>query len=149
LVLRAECLDSKTTATEQELADDIFGGNGDMLNLKSQFSACSDSKLTFVPLTTNPLVGTDGVYTVKLPKIGVNGVNDGALLAEITNAASTTLGVKLDSVADHVMVCLPPGTAGTWVSYGYYNSFLSVYNDNWCRYPSAQMHELGKYMLII
>jgi hypothetical protein len=146
LVIRAECQDSRTTATEQELADDIFGNNGDEVNLKSQFNACSDSKLQFVPLTTNALVGTDGVYTVKLPKVVVNGVNDGALLAEITNAASTSLGVKLDNIADHVMVCLPPGTDGSWIAYGYFNSFLTVYNDDWCRYPSAQMHEFGEFI---
>jgi hypothetical protein len=112
--------------------------------MKSQFRACSDSKLNFVPLKTNPIVGADGVYTVKLPKLAVNGMNDGSLLSEVTNAAATSLGVKLDSVADHVMVCLPPGTDGNWVSYGYYNSFLTVFNDEWCRYPSAQMHEIGK-----
>jgi hypothetical protein len=113
--------------------------------LKSQFNACSDSKLNFIPLTTNPLVGSDGVYTVSLPKIPVNGMNDGALLAEITNAAALSLGVKLEAVADHVMVCMPPGTDGGWIAYGYFNSYLTVYNDEWCRYPTAQMHELGKF----
>jgi hypothetical protein len=29
------------------------------------------------------------------------------------------------------------------VAYGYINSWLTVYNDVWCEYLSAQMHELG------
>jgi len=42
-----------------------------------------------------------------------------------------------------VMICVPPGTAGDWVAYAYSNHWLSVYNDEWCTYPSVQMHEIG------
>jgi hypothetical protein len=144
LVIRVDAQDSKTTATEAELADDVFGSSGDQLNLKSQYSACSDGKLTLVPLKSNSIVGTDGVYTVKIPKFSVNGINDGALLAEVINKASSSLGARLDTIAAHVMVCLPPGTQGNWIAYGFFNSYLTVYNDDWCRFPSAQMNEIGK-----
>jgi hypothetical protein len=143
LILRVDAQDSRTSASEAELADDVFGSSGDQLNLKSQYSACSGGKLTFGPLKTNSIVGTDGVYTVKLPKLAVDGMNDGALLTEVINAASSSLGARLDTIASHVMICLPPGTQGAWIAYGYFNSYLTVYNDDWCRFPSAQMHEIG------
>jgi hypothetical protein len=144
LVIRVEAKDSRTTASEAQLADDVFGTAGDQLNLKSQYSACSDGKLIFNPLKTNPKIGNDGVYTVQLPNLAVSGINDGTLLTEVINAASASLGAKLSTIASHVLVCLPPGTQGNWIAYGYFNSYLTVYNDEWCQYPSAQMHELGK-----
>ena len=38
------------------------------------------------------------------------------------------------------MLCIPPGTKEGWIGYAYFNWDLSVYNDNWCLYPSIQMH---------
>jgi hypothetical protein len=67
LVIRAVAADRATTASESMLSDDIFGTNGDPVNLKSQYNQCSDGKLVFQPLTSNTLVGSDGVYTVSLP----------------------------------------------------------------------------------
>jgi len=32
---------------------------------------------------------------------------------------------------------------GAWIAYAYVNSWLTVYNNNYCNYVSAQMHELG------
>ena len=32
---------------------------------------------------------------------------------------------------------------GSFHSIGYLNSWLTVYNDEWCRYPSTQVHEIG------
>jgi hypothetical protein len=42
LVIRANAMDKSTTASENELSDDIFGTSGDVLNLKSQYALCSD-----------------------------------------------------------------------------------------------------------
>ena len=44
---------------------------------------------------------------------------------------------------DYVMICIPPGTSGSWVAYAYVNGWVSVYNDGWCNSLSAQMHEVG------
>ncbi|KAL7425494.1 hypothetical protein ACHAXM_000042, partial [Skeletonema potamos] len=30
-----------------------------------------------------------------------------------------------------------------WVAYAGIKGHISVYNDKWCDYPSAQMHEIG------
>jgi hypothetical protein len=143
LVIRAVALDRSTTATEAQLSDDIFGTAGDAINLKSQYQACSDGKLVFEPVTTNALVGTDGVYTVTLPTTNVTGATDSTIRTAMVNKATADLG-SLTSVADYVMLCLPPGTTGGWIAYAYINHWQSVYNDNWCRYPSAQLHEVGR-----
>merc|ERR1719343_558720 len=46
------------------------------------------------------------------------------------------------------MFCLPYGTESSsgsedWLAYAYADSYLSVFNDERCVYPSYQMHELG------
>lgn len=38
---------------------------------------------------------------------------------------------------------MPAGTAGTWVAYGYLAWYRTVYNDEWCGYVSAAVHEIG------
>ena len=45
-------------------------------------------------------------------------------------------------IADHIMYCLPPGTMRI-IAYGYINSWLTVFQDNWCTYVSSQVHEIG------
>ena len=135
--------DRSTTGSEAQLSDDAFGTAGDVVNLKSQYNQCSYGLTQFAPLTTNPTVGTDGVYTVSLPTTVVNGKADNVIRDAAVSKAEAQLGA-LTSIADYVMLCLPPGTTGSWIAYAYINHWLSVYNDNWCRYPSAQMHEVGK-----
>jgi hypothetical protein len=147
LVIRAVASDRSTTASESTLSDDIFGTLGDVVNLKSQYSRCSDGKLQFTPVTTNSLVGTDGVYTVNLPTTIVSGATDSVIKDAMVNQATADLGT-LTNIADYVMLCLPPGTAGGWIAYAYINYWLSVYNDVWCQYPSAQLHEVGKLLLL-
>lgn len=145
LVLRIEAADKATTASESELSDDIFGTDGDLLNLKSQFNACSYGQLQFEPLTSNGIVGTDGVYTVSLPTTIVTGGDDNAIAWAAVDKAEADLGDLLTNFADHVVVCMPPGTSdGEWAAYAYSDHWLSVYNDVWCAYPSGLMHEIGK-----
>jgi hypothetical protein len=143
LVLRAIASDKTTTATEAELSDDIFGTSGDVINLKTQYRSCSDNQLIFEPLTTNSLVGSDGVYTVNIPTTVVTNAADGDIVDAMVAKATADLGT-LTSLVDYVMVCVPPGTSGGWIAYAYINYWLSVFNDNWCRYPSGQLHEIGK-----
>jgi hypothetical protein len=142
LVLRAVAFDSSTTASEAELSDDIFGTSGDAINLRNQYRACSDGQLIFEPLTTNSLVGNDGVYTVNIPSTAVVGADDEDIATEMIDKATADLG-SLASLADHVMVCVPPGTSGKWLAYAYVNYWLSVYNDIWCQYASGPLHEIG------
>jgi hypothetical protein len=143
LVLRVVAQDTSTTATETQLADDIFGASGDVVNLQSQYKACSYDQLQFNAVISNTEVGSDGVYTVFLPATAITGASDSAIRIAAVDEATANLGT-LTNVADHVMVCLPPGTTGGWIAYAFINHWLSVYNDIWCGYPSAQIHEIGK-----
>ena len=76
VVVRIEAKDRRTTPSEARLADKVFGVNGDSWNLKSGFNQCSYGQLQFVPLTTNPIIGSDGVYTLKLPNTIVTGADE-------------------------------------------------------------------------
>jgi hypothetical protein len=144
LVLRAMALDRTTTASESELAEDIFGSMNDTLNLQSQYKDCSDGKILFVPATNHSLVGDDGIYTVNLGQIVVAGEVESKIRDAMIQQATIDLG-PLTKIAHHVMICIPPGTMGGWIAYANVNHWMSVYNDNWCRYPSAQVHEIGKW----
>ena len=147
IVIRIVAVDAATTATEAQLSDDIFGTSGDVLNLKSGYNKCSYGQLQLEPLTTNPRIGTDGVYTVHLRNTFVVGASSSTVYDAAVAQATTDLGKSPNLVADHVMFCIPPGTTGGWIAYSVPNHWMSVYNDNWCRYPSSGMHELGKSML--
>ena len=144
LVLRVEALDTNTTASESQLANDIFGTDGDVVNLKSQFQKCSYGQVIIEPLTSNILVGTDGVYTVRLPNITVFNATDSAIANEVVKQAAVDFGIHPSRLANHVMVCLPPGTFGRWIASANLNSWRTLYNDKWCQYLSTQMHEIGK-----
>ncbi|KAI2488977.1 Gametolysin peptidase M11 [Fragilaria crotonensis] len=142
LVLRIQAADASTTASETQLADDVFGAAGDVFNLKSQYNQCSYGQLQFEPTTSNALVGTDGVYTVTLPTTIITGAADNPIAWAAVDKATAELGT-LTNFADHVMVCMPPGTSGGWIAYAYINHWLSVYNNAWCGYPSGLLHEFG------
>jgi hypothetical protein len=147
LVLRIQASDKSTTATESQLADDVFGAAGDILNLKSQYNQCSYGQLQFEPVTSNAIVGSDGVYSVSLPTTVVTGAADNPIAWAAVNKAQSELGT-LTNIANHVMVCMPPGTSGDWVAYAYINHWLSVYNDAWCGYPSGLVHEFGEHLVV-
>ena len=139
LVLRIVASDAQTTATEAELADKIFGASGDVLNLKSLYNQCSNGQLQFEPQTNNDFIGTDGIYTVSLPiTIVTNAADETIRNAAVAKASQDFGGVALNTIANHVIVCIPPGTAGgDWLAYAYVNHWLSVFNDHWCNVPSA------------
>lgn len=144
IVIRIVGQDVATTADEAQLADDIFGASGDVLNLNSGYNGCSYGQLHLDPLSTNTLIETDGVYTVDLPNTIVAG-SDSMVIANAALAQATTdLGESPQFLADHVMFCLPPGTSGDWIAYAWIAHWMSVYNDVWCQSPSIQIHEIGK-----
>ena len=142
LVIRVVAKDAATAATEAQLSSQIFGGTG--FNLKSGFARCSYNQLLFEP-QANTIAGPDGIHTTFLPNVTVNGVSDATVRNAVLAQATAELGAHPRLLADHVMLCLPPGTAGGWIAYAYANSWMSAYNDKWCSYVSAQIHELGKF----
>lgn len=145
-----------TTSTSRELTEKIFGSNGK--NLATQYDACSYGKLKFVPtraLNGSPPLRFPGVYEVNL-SVSVKDFSEAQARAHVIRQLREDFGdtnrlpAKFDNAHtddslpfDHVMLCLPPGTKGGWIASGFENSWLSTFNDKWCNFLSAQMHELG------
>ncbi len=145
LVIRAKVADSETSPSSVELALKVFGvGAGqDDFNLSSGYDECSYGKLKFTP-TQESSKTENGVLSVTISNVFVENSGIDEIRDAMIEKAKNDLGVSnLQEIADYTMVCIPPGTEGGWVAYAYVNSWLSVYNDNWCTSPSAQMHEIG------
>ena len=144
LALRVVAADTSTSSSAATISDRWFGTSGDLVNLKSQMSACSFGQLTCNAankVTSGGPSITNGVYTVTISN-NVNGEADSVIREAIISQATADLG-NLELQFDHIMICVPPGTAGSWIAYAYVDWYLSVYNNDWCNYVSAQMHEIG------
>ncbi|MEM1154282.1 MAG: hypothetical protein AAGI44_09080, partial [Pseudomonadota bacterium] len=144
LVLRITTADSAPTPSASQLSDSVFGTYGDPVNLVSQYAACSYGKKTFVPAEGPNIV--DGVAEVT---VGINAA--GSSRYTVMNAATTAANALVGSLGanyDHVLYAIPPGTDGSWIAFGYYNNYRTVYNNNWATYVSAQMHEVGHNFIL-
>ena len=145
LVVRVIATNDSTTANEATLSDGVFGTSGDPVNLKSQYAACSRDQLIFNK--ANDRTGNTGrKISNGVTTMNVNvstGDGNRAMRSAITNALNTEFGVtNPNQLANHVMYCYPPNTM-SGIAYAYINSWNSVYSDNWCRYVSVQLHEIG------
>jgi hypothetical protein len=139
LVVRVVALDSSTSSNQTVLSNRIFGTYGDMMNLRTGYQACSFGQLQLVPSANTKAV--NGVVSVSIA-LNVKGV-DPSIVENAVITSLTSLVGNPQSQFDHVMLCLPPGTASDWLAYGYYNYYLTVYNNGACLHPSVQMHEIG------
>lgn len=132
---------SRTTASAAKLSDSVFGTDGDPVNLKSQYAACSYGKLRFAPFeTSNPPLSAPGVYevTVDTPESYKDSTEkDDFLVDEVTEQLNAAFGNTFPF--DYVMICLPPDTF-SGIGYAWKNGQRSVFRDNWCtflRYESC------------
>jgi hypothetical protein len=131
--------------SENYLRDEVFGTNSDAFNLKSAYAQCSAGQLNFNPKeNTSGADGAsinNGVLTITLPSMKAAD-GDVAIREAVTDRIKELFGNDMTKVADYWMYCLPPG-ALSGVAYAYINWYISVYNNEWCDKPSAQVHELG------
>ena len=134
LAVRIIGADRATTASASVISDKWFGSNGDAVNYKSQIEACSYDQVTVKPYSNSGI--TNGVVTVTIPNT-ISGENNEVIRDAAENAVNK---LNLSGDIDHTMLCIPPDTKEGWIGYAYFNWDLSVYNDNWCLYPSIQMH---------
>ena len=139
LIVKVSSIDSKSTISEHDMSDAVFGTYGDKRNLKSQYDACSYGQLDMVP--ANGFKIENGVLNLHL--MVPARLTPAPYLQYIAMATARMKAGPFRPRFDHVMLCLPPDALGTWVAYAYINSFLSVYKDKWCTYISSQMHEVG------
>ena len=136
-----------TTSSMNDLRNNVFGGGGDQYNLKSQMEGCSYDRVQ-IEKAVSPGKIDDGVIEIDVgnPSNALF-LDDGRLKNRVINRMETLFNTDdLSTVADLVMICLPPGTNPDdpfWSAYAYFNSEISVYNDEVCNYPHLQMHEIG------
>lgn len=136
LAVRVVATDSSPTPTISQISDEWFGTYGDPVNFKSQIEACSYNTVSVSKFTGSGV--TEGVVTANIGT-SVTGKDDG-YIADLAATAVNNLNL---GNPDHTILCLPPGTSGDWIGWAYIDSDISVYNDDWCLYPSIQMHEIG------
>lgn len=137
LVLRITAADSTNTFSTQQLTNYIFDASQPYTKptLTSQFALMSFGKLSFVPTSY-------GVMDVTVP---LNAT--GSTATAIRDAAITAVQQKynvasITSLADHVILCIPPGT-GDWSGTSSIQAWRIVLNDQWCGYLSGLMREMG------
>eukprot|EP00536_Pseudo-nitzschia_multiseries_P015233 jgi/Psemu1/327832/estExt_fgenesh1_pg.C_8430001 len=117
---------------------------GDDVCLKSQFAACSKDQLIIEPFEGNTTTGVPvhgGVINVRVD-LNPSGSNKKKFLKRSNFAANEQLG-NLEEQFDLVLFCIPPGTGDYWKAEANLRRWDSYYNDKWCGYVSAQMHEVG------
>ncbi len=127
------------TLSNAKLQNDVFYDNS---SLKTQTAACSYNKLQIQPFSgktpSNKQI-TNGVVDVKMDYTmgsGASGLDQAAM-----KAAQEQLGDLYDSMFDLIMFCFPPGN--DFIAFAYPNTKFSFYNDKYCGYVGAQMHEVG------
>jgi hypothetical protein len=149
LIVRVVAVNGATSVSEDDLANSVFGNNlsnPQLVNMSSQYKACSHDKLHFVEASdrngkSSATKIRKGATTVYISVSTSQG--DSIMRNAITQKLNEEFNVsRPDELADHVMYCLPPNTMDG-VAYAYINSWNSVYNDKWCTMLSAQMHEIG------
>ena len=152
LAVRVLLTDIRYNAADQTgLSNDVFGNGVDVYNLKTQLAACSNNQLIInkAPdraMKVNSNDGTtaisNGVVDIKVPLTQAQlGTQDA--LNFVMQKLNSAFGVTDPSMlADHIMYCMPaeisPFIAWAWLYDG-----TTVYNNEWCNFLSAQLHEIG------
>eukprot|EP00580_Thalassiosira_gravida_P017482 CAMPEP_0201658610 /NCGR_PEP_ID=MMETSP0494-20130426/1481_1 /ASSEMBLY_ACC=CAM_ASM_000839 /TAXON_ID=420259 /ORGANISM="Thalassiosira gravida, Strain GMp14c1" /LENGTH=1055 /DNA_ID=CAMNT_0048135709 /DNA_START=93 /DNA_END=3260 /DNA_ORIENTATION=+ len=132
------------------ISNKIFGTNGDVETMKSQFASCSINNLNIVSNQYGDRndeivskLSAPGVLEVTIPVSLNNSQN--VIRSAIQNEVNDALGLRIPNAAfAHVMYVLEGCYEGCgWAAYAYVNSWLSVYQSAYYSMPAVQMHELG------
>ncbi|KAL7572930.1 hypothetical protein ACA910_007437 [Epithemia clementina (nom. ined.)] len=143
--------------TEAQLSDRVFGTSGDLVNLKTQYEACSQGLYTVTPATVgNPKTDQyyiqNGVVTVEVDTNVTQGrlANSNAAINKLKQMFNLGSQSPQNILANHFLFCMPPGTTTDGGSTKHMSiamastgGWQSWFRGDWCTYPSAQMHEIG------
>jgi len=142
-----------------QMSDNMFGTGDDIVNLKSQISACSAGKLNIVPGYPDSASQTekDAVDAVTTEMGHPVGFMEATIDIDITTATSRydvrnaviskvhdILGFTLPGPFDHVVFNLEGcyNDCG-WAAYAYINSWNQVYQSHYYYMPGVLVHEYG------
>jgi len=141
LVVRVHASDATTSFSEEDLRNSVFGTQGDLVNLKSQFAACSHNKLQFIETPNRTGEETNIVNSVVTITVSeATSVGGVAMRNAVTAALNSQFDVQNpNQLADHVMYCLP-SDAMINIAFTSDQSWNTVYKDRWFTYVSVQMH---------
>ncbi|KAL7509736.1 hypothetical protein ACHAXN_006705 [Cyclotella atomus] len=151
-VLAIRVIDKDGLAVEDDaktISDKIFGSYGDTSTMTSQFAACSFNKLKITSQGSRNIqkvLSAPGVLEVNIG-ISITDIDQGSMRNAVYQAAGEKLGVALPGPFQHVMFILEGCYKDCgWAAYAYVNSWLSVYQGPFYKFPGVQMHELGHNM---
>ncbi len=146
LVVRVTDSDGKVVSQDAaQVGDDIFGTNGDPVNLRSQMYDCSFGQLDITagdPPTNS--AGANEVapgvieVTISIPLVGNS---QSAIRNAVTAEAQAKLGFNLPGPYEQVMYVLEGCYLDCgWAAYAYINSWNSVYQGPYYYMTGVQMH---------
>ena len=144
MVVRVTDVDGKVIGdSAAQVGDNIFGTNGDPVNLKSQMLACSYGVVDITNQYTSPNIddklSAPGVIDVKI-NISING-NRYTVHNAVTAAANAKLGYSLPGQHEQVMYVLEKCYQDCgWAAYAFINSWMSVYQAQYYSMTGVQMH---------
>jgi len=149
LVMRLIDSEGAEPPNAQKLEDDVWK---DDACLKSAYEECSYNEITIEQpdeagfSATYNNVEYKGIIDVQMEGKAGDESDKYEFWKKGVTLAETATGVGeggIENMFDLVMVCYPPGVQSGWIAYAYINHHVSVYNNDWCSYLSAQMHEVG------
>ena len=126
------------------ISDKFFGTYGDSENMKSQFESCSYDALSidYDAVEDVSELSAPGVLEVTI-SISLDNPQH-TIRGQIQNAVQEKLDIELPGPYDHVLYVLQGCHQDCgWAAYAYVNSWLSVYQGNYYKFPAVQLHEVG------
>jgi Gametolysin peptidase M11 len=129
--------DASPKNTKSEIQSTLFSSTG--INFVNQYKKVSFGKLQWT-------LADAGVVEIQVPK----SVSSFASSADLISAAQQQIKsiyqiTDVSSLADKVIMCLPPGT-GNWAASAGVNHWRAQFNNDWCMSLTGTMHELGHTM---
>ena len=137
------------TESPEQISDDIFGTNGDAVNLRTQMSACSMGRVDLRPGDNGngnidqTLYVAPGVITVQID-VSIESNSRTDIENGITTKVQDKLKITLPGPYKHVIYIVEKCYVDcTYAAYAYVNSYLGVYQGENYKYVGVLMHEIG------
>mmetsp|Transcript_31451 Transcript_31451/g.57611 ORF Transcript_31451/g.57611 Transcript_31451/m.57611 type:complete len:1535 (+) Transcript_31451:73-4677(+) len=143
LVLYAIPLDVENGKSSTQYSDDIFGTDGDPVNVRSQASACSRGQLEYVPAESDLFV--NGVLEVPIDN-NIAGEASGTVVNWVTAAAQELLigsGVSLFDFTQIMHIIPDEASWGGAAAWAYLPGSVSAFRDSYADRMGVQLHEFG------
>eukprot|EP01082_Thalassiosira_pseudonana_P015771 g14019.t1 g14019 contig9:968778-972022(-) len=130
----------------ETVSDKFFGTKGDTATMFSQFSACSFNQMEISWMHSSSIekeLSAPGVLEVNIP-VSLVGTSQSTIRSAMKNAVRDKLGFSLPGPFHHVLFVIEKCYEGCgWAAYAYVNSWMSVYQGSYYKYPGVQLHEIG------